>query len=108
MTQETWLVVVAGAGFLLLGIAASPLAWVAVLHRRERYSRETARALLDLNDQIRSLGARLERCEASLLVSRDAGATEGPLAPEPVVFRRTVPPGRSRPARPIGSGPDEL
>ena len=40
MAQETWLVVAVGAGFLLLGIAASPLAWVAILHRRANADRE--------------------------------------------------------------------
>ncbi len=31
MSQEAWLVVAVGAGFLLAGIAASPLGWAAIL-----------------------------------------------------------------------------
>ncbi len=45
MTQETWLVIAVGAAFLLLGIAASPLAWVAIVHGRERTSRARERGL---------------------------------------------------------------
>ena len=34
MAPESWLIVTVAAAFLLLGIAASPLAWVALMHRR--------------------------------------------------------------------------
>ena len=65
MTQETWLVVAVGAAFLLLGIAASPLAWVAIVHGRERSARGGERSLRELGEQLRSLRARLERCETA-------------------------------------------
>jgi hypothetical protein len=66
MAQETWLVVAVAAGFLLMGIAASPLGWVAILHRRTRADRESERAGQDLRAQLRGLRIRLERCEAAL------------------------------------------
>jgi len=40
MPPESWLVVTVAAAFLLLGIAASPLAWVALLQRRARSERQ--------------------------------------------------------------------
>src|SRR5271165_2199665 len=106
MTQETWLVFAVGAGFLLLGIAASPLAWVALLHRRERAARDGERGLRDLGDQLRSLRARLERCEASIHAARDAGAAPESSAPENILFRRPAPPGTSRPGRSVGPALD--
>ena len=52
MHIETWFVLSVAAAFLLLGIAVSPLAWVALLHRKsrletlfeKRWSELTARA----------------------------------------------------------------
>lgn len=70
MAQETWLVVAVGAGFLLLGIAASPLGWVALLHRRAMSDRESARRSRELSDLIRALRGRVDRLEAG----RDDGA----------------------------------
>ena len=66
MAQETWLVVAVGAGFLLLGIAASPLGWVALLHRRSRAAREGERRFQELGEQCQALRSRLERCESTL------------------------------------------
>ena len=74
MTQEMWLVVAVGAGFLLLGIAVSPLGWVALLHRRAGADREGDRRSRELADQVRALRARVERCEASLRAPGEAGA----------------------------------
>jgi hypothetical protein len=107
MTQETWLVVAVGAGFLLLGVAVSPLGWVAVLHRRQRATREGGRGIRDLGDQLRSLRARLERCEASLNAVRNGAAAPELPAAENIVFRRPAPPGRSRPSRSAGNGLDD-
>jgi hypothetical protein len=89
MAQETWLVVAVGAGFLLMGIAASPLAWVALLHRRWHADRESERRFRELSQQLQALRARVERCESSLRVAREErGASEllpstGPLTPSP-------------------------
>jgi uncharacterized membrane protein len=73
MAQETWLVVAVAAGFLLLGIAASPLGWVAILHRRTRSDRESERSMRELRAQLRSLQGRLERCEAAMQARREEG-----------------------------------
>jgi hypothetical protein len=71
MAQETWLVVSVGAGFLLLGIAASPLGWVALLHRRANADREEERRSRELGDQLRALRTRVERCESTLRALRE-------------------------------------
>jgi hypothetical protein len=73
MTQETWLVVAVAAGFLLLGIAASPLGWAALLHRRSRADRERKRSFADLRAQLRLLQVRLERCEDAMHSRREEG-----------------------------------
>jgi hypothetical protein len=65
MAPESWLVVTAGAGFVLLGIAASPLGWVAILHRRTRGERQAEGRFLALEKQIRALQARLELYEST-------------------------------------------
>ena len=95
MTQETWLVVAVGAGFLLLGIAASPLGWVAVLHRRSRSNPEADRRLRELGEQLQVMRGQVERCEASMRALRDAESaaamlpSSGPLiSPPPVPFAR--------------------
>jgi hypothetical protein len=80
MAQETWLVVAVAAGFLLLGIAASPLGWLALLHRRTRSDRDQERAAQDLRAQLRGLRVRLERCEAALAHQAEGGAAEHPAA----------------------------
>jgi hypothetical protein len=74
MAQETWLVVAVGAGFLLLGIAASPLGWVALLHRRTRADRARERGFQELGDRLRDLRTRVERCESKLRARREDGA----------------------------------
>jgi hypothetical protein len=91
MAQETWLVVAVGAGFLLLGIAASPLAWVALLHRRTWAAREIERRFEELIAQFRALGTRADRCESALRALRDDGAAAD----------MVVSPG-SRPSPPLG------
>ena len=66
MAQETWLVVAVGAGFLLLGIAVSPLGWVALLHRRSRADRESDRRFQELGEQFQGLRNRVDRFESTL------------------------------------------
>jgi hypothetical protein len=78
MAQETWLVVAVAAAFLLMGIAASPLGWVALLHRRNRADRDHDRSAQDLRAQLRGLRVRLERCEAALAERAVSGAAEHP------------------------------
>lgn len=109
MTQETWLVVAVGAAFLLLGIAVSPLAWVAILHRRDRAARDSERGLRELAEQLQSVRGRLDRCESSLSTTlrHDAGAAAPPGLAGPAVFRRPAAPGRSRPARDDAAGDDD-
>ena len=64
MTPESWLVVTVAATFLLLGIACSPLAWVAIHHRRLRSEQRTEGRWLELSAQVRSLEARLAQFDA--------------------------------------------
>ena len=45
MTLETWFVLTVAAAFLLLGIAGSPLAWVAMHHRKTRLEQPDGNAL---------------------------------------------------------------
>jgi hypothetical protein len=109
MTQETWLVFTVGAGFLLLGVAGSPLAWVAILHRRERVARDSERGIRELSDQMSLLRARLERCEASIHALREGGPAPELSSPtENRLFHRPAPPGKSRPARSAGPALDGL
>ena len=100
MAQETWLMVAVGAGFLLLGIAASPLAWVALLHFREMGDRESSRRYRELSELVRALrGSSRAMQEASLPGARDdAALTGGPRGP--VV--------RDRVGRRVDPGPEVL
>src|SRR5579885_1736544 len=107
MAQETWLVVAVGAGFLLLGIAASPLGWIALLHRRSRADRETDRALQALGDQLRDSRTRLERCESTLRVRRaDEAVGDGVPSPGPLAGWGPGPPGKGGMGRGAGTPRD--
>lgn len=64
MTPESWFVVTVAAAFLLLGIACSPLAWVALHHRRSRLEQRVEARWLELAAQVRSLDARLAESDA--------------------------------------------
>lgn len=66
MSQETWLVVAVGAGFLMLGIAASPLGWAAILSRRTRSDRDSDQRYRELHHRLGGLQHRLEQCEAAM------------------------------------------
>jgi hypothetical protein len=104
MAQETWLVVAVGAGFLLLGIAASPLGWVALLHRRSRADREAERGLQALNEQLRDLRTRVERCESGVRARREEVAV-AEMFPSPGTpsSRRPGPPGKAALVRVAGA-----
>ena len=45
MNIETWFVLTVAAAFLLLGIAGSPLAWVALHHRKSQSGKPDGRAM---------------------------------------------------------------
>jgi hypothetical protein len=106
MAQETWLVVAVGAGFLLLGIAASPLGWIALLHRRSRADRETERALRALGDKLRDLRTRVERCESTPRVRHADEAGGDGLLPlsDPLSGHRPGPSGKAGLVRVAGTG----
>ena len=55
MSPESWLVVGVAAGFLLLGIACSPLAWVLLHHRGSRLEQLMESRWRKLADQMRAL-----------------------------------------------------
>lgn len=66
MTLETWSVVLVAAAFLLVGIAISPLAWVALQARRSRFEREVARQFREAADRLCELETRLQEIETSV------------------------------------------
>lgn len=109
MAQETWLVVAVGAGFLLMGIAASPLGWVALLHRRAMADREGHQRSQELGEQLKGLRTRLERCESVLRALRDEGAASE-LLPSvgPMVASPAGPIARRKPGRHDGSVRDGI
>ncbi len=94
MTPEIWTLILAAAAFLLLGIALSPLAWVAILHRRSRFEQEIERRWRETADRVRALEARIEQIDT---ISQDHAAMEkrpadsvvhpGPHWPRPVHAR---------------------
>jgi hypothetical protein len=65
MTPETWTVILVAAAFLLLGIAISPLGWVALAHRRSRFEQRVEERLRDAADRLRKLEGRLEQFESA-------------------------------------------
>ena len=52
MAPESWFVLTVAAAFFLLGIAASPLAWVALTQRRSQAERQTDRRFLELDRSV--------------------------------------------------------
>ncbi len=68
MTPETWTVMLVAAAFLLIGIAVSPLAWVALQERRSRFEQQIARRLVAAADRIRLLEGRMEQIETTATV----------------------------------------
>jgi len=65
MTLETWTIVLAAGAFLLLGIAASPLAWVALGHRRSRFEQLMERRLRETLDRLCALEERLDQFDGT-------------------------------------------
>jgi hypothetical protein len=100
MAPESWLIVTVAAAFLLLGIAVSPLAWVALMHRRSRMERQTDRRFLELSAQLRALQDRLERCESSFQgLPRGSADLAHPSVPRLRSVRATATLGRLAPER---------
>ncbi|MGO9468388.1 MAG: hypothetical protein ACLQIB_13420 [Isosphaeraceae bacterium] len=65
MMPETWTLILAAAAFLLLGIAVSPLAWVALRHRRSRCEQELDRRWRETVDRLGALEARIAQIDAT-------------------------------------------
>jgi hypothetical protein len=64
MMPETWSVLSVAGAFFLLGIAGSPLAWVAILQRRSRLSHVMEKRWNELAGEVRRLEARLAQAES--------------------------------------------
>jgi hypothetical protein len=79
MPPESWLVVTVAAAFLLLGIAGSPLAWVALLQRRSHSERQIEQRFTELTGRLHDLQLRLERYQRSS--SRKTPAGPGKVKP---------------------------
>jgi hypothetical protein len=101
MALESWLVVTIAAAFFLLGIAASPLAWMALVQRRSRSEGLIERRFSELAGELSTLQVRLNRCEA-------ACQKLGEAPPEPVPARQTRQPRRLQSARGVRPGPVEV
>jgi hypothetical protein len=65
MSIESWLVLTVAAAFLLLGIACSPLAWVALRQRKSQLEKLMEARLNQLTVEIRRLDGRLALAEAA-------------------------------------------
>jgi hypothetical protein len=65
MTLETWFVLTIAAAFLLLGIAGSPLAWVAMHHRKTRLEQLMETRWNQTTAELRRLESRLAEAEAA-------------------------------------------
>jgi hypothetical protein len=92
MHPDSWLILTVAATFFLLGVAGSPLAWMALRHRQSDRERQRDQRVFDLAMEVRDLSDHLERIEALCLVRQD-------VSPAPVETRRPRPAGPSDPAR---------
>jgi hypothetical protein len=63
MSLETWFVLTVAGAFLLLGIAGSPLAWVALHHRKSNLENLMEKRWNELTAELRRLEARLALAE---------------------------------------------
>jgi hypothetical protein len=92
MSIESWFVLTVAAAFLLLGIAGSPLAWVALHHRKSQLEKLMDERWNELTAELRRLERRLALAEGaaqSASGKREAGSHENGKN------------GRSFPGRPI-------
>ena len=72
MNVETWFVLSVAAAFLLLGIAGSPLAWVALHHRKSRLENLFESAWNELTAEMRRLEGRLALAEQASQSARES------------------------------------
>jgi hypothetical protein len=93
MTPESWFVLTVAAAFLLLGIAGSPLAWVAMHHRKTRLEHLMETRCNLLASELRRLEGRLAQAEEA----RHKANGKQELSPE------FAPNGRTHPNRPFHS-----
>ena len=63
MSIESWFVLTVAAAFLLIGIAGSPLAWVALHHRKSQLEKRMEERWDELTAEIRRLEGRLALAE---------------------------------------------
>ena len=90
--------------FLLVGIAVSPLAWVALVHRRSRFEQKMEARLRETVDRLESLEARLEIIDMSSKEQAAAGKLSADrLVPHGPHWSRPV---QARPKRAEGTGGD--
>jgi hypothetical protein len=95
MNVETWFVLSVAAAFLLLGIAGSPLAWVALQHRKSRLENLIEKRWSELAADMRRLEGRLALAEQA---GRSAGAKQATATSE------NGSNGRALPNRPFLTG----
>jgi hypothetical protein len=80
MTPESWLVVTVAAAFLLLGIAGSPLAWLALHERRSRLEQQLEERWLELTARVSKVEsglAKLETLGLDRAEVKDSAPTKG-------------------------------
>jgi hypothetical protein len=65
MSIESWFVLTVAAAFLLIGIAGSPLAWVALHHRKSQLEKQMEKRWDQLTAEIRRLEGRLALAESA-------------------------------------------
>jgi hypothetical protein len=92
MSPESWIVLTVAAAFLLLGIAGSPLAWVAMHHRKSRLEHLMESRWNELASELRRLEGRLAQAEEA----RHSANGKRELTPAEI-----APNGRAHPNRPF-------
>ncbi len=90
MVPESGIVLAVAAAFLLLGIAVSPLAWVAILNRRSRSERMHDRRFVELQGQLRALDQRMAGCESAFLALQGGSDSPRASATHPRPIRRNA------------------
>src|SRR5262249_45003354 len=80
MNPESWLIVTVSAGFLLVGIAASPMAWVIIYHRRSRFEELMAGRWGGLSGRGSGLEALLTRADT---VAKPGAVNGAPVTTDP-------------------------
>jgi hypothetical protein len=65
MSIETWFVLTVAAAFLLLGVAGSPLAWIALHHRKSQLEKLMEERWNELTSELRRLEGRLALAEGA-------------------------------------------